>query len=373
MDWDGAGATDSVPEGTALSQTRVLLRRLFGLCLAVALGFTFGGCGSGPEAVSNGSDTATSPAAAGGIDASGVQISGISYPMTITDFLGHTITLNTKPERVCVVSGTPLNIYYDAGGIAVCGPSITDNIRLVAEHADEMKALPSVGSSYALNMEQLAAENPDLVITMAGSQDSQLKRMRELGMTTLSVKVRSFQDLVTTYQIFGAINGTGQLVDQRIEEIAARRDEICATWPGDDISVAILYVTAQSLAVKLDNSIAGEMTTTLGVRNIASGLAPDNAGSETTTLDIEAIVAAQPDYVLVTSMISSNEEAKTRLDEQFASNSAWQAIDAVRDGKVIYLPQQYFLFNAGPYYADALEYLAASLHPEIYGQPVEPA
>ncbi len=191
-------------------------------------------------------------------------------------------------------------------------------------------------------------------------------------MTTLSVKVRSFEDLVNTYQIFGALNGTQQLIDQRIDQISHQRDEILAKWPGDDISVAILYVTAQSLSVKLGNSIAGEMAATLGVNNIASGLAPDNPGSETATLDVEVIVADQPDHVLVTSMIASNEEAKTRMDEQFASDSAWQAVDAVREHRIIYLPQQYFLFNAGPYYADALEYLAASLHPEIYGQPVEP-
>lgn len=72
-------------------------------------------------------------------------------------------------------------------------------------------------------------------------------------------------------------------------------------------------------------------------------------------------------------MIGSNDEAKAKLDEQFASNQAWQAVNAVRNGKVIYLPQQYFLYNAGPYYADVVEYLAACLHPDVYGEPVEPA
>ncbi|WIY82831.1 ABC transporter substrate-binding protein [Propionimicrobium sp. PCR01-08-3] len=355
-----------------MSQKRRFGKLLAQSGIAALLAFGLAACGSGPTDSSTNAGAPDSSAANASFDANSVRISGDSYPMTITDFVGNTITLEQKPERVCVVSGTPLNIYYDAGGTAVCGPNITENLRLVTEHADEMKALPQVGSSYAINMEQLSAQNPDLVITMAGSQDTQLKAMQGLDMTTLSVKVRSFEDLVTTYQLFGAINGTQDIVDQRISDISSQRDEVIAKWPGDDISVAILYVTAQSLAVKLDNSIAGEMATTLGVTNIASELAPDNPGSETTNLDIEAIVAAQPDYVLVTSMIENNDEAKQKLDEQFASNQAWQAVDAVRDGKVIYLPQQYFLFNAGPYYADALEYFAASLRPDVYGQPVDP-
>ena len=66
-------------------------------------------------------------------------------------------------------------------------------------------------------------------------------------------------------------------------------------------------------------------------------------------------------------------EAKASLEQQFASNPAWQAVDAVRNGKIVYLPQQYFLYNAGPHYADAARYLAASLRPDVYGSPAESA
>jgi iron complex transport system substrate-binding protein len=47
-------------------------------------------------------------------------------------------------------------------------------------------------------------------------------------------------------------------------------------------------------------------------------------------------------------------------------------VDAVRKKKIIYLPQQYFLFNGGPNYPDSVAYMAASVHPEIFGKPIEP-
>lgn len=301
-----------------------------------------------------------------------VALSGTSYPLTITDFDGRTITLDKKPERIAVISGTPLNIFYDVGGTAVCGPDITENIRLVDTHAATIKALPSVGRSFAINMEALVAQRPDLVIAMGGAQRAQLPRIRELGIETMAVRVRTFAELATTYQLFGAINGTTDLARARMNQIIGQRDEVLAKWPDKPKSVVILYVTAQSLTVKLDSSIAGDMVKTLKIHNIASGLVPDNPGSETTPLDIEEIVRQQPDYVLVTSMISSNAQAKETIDTEFKRNSAWQAVDAVREQRVIYLPQQYFLFNAGPYYGDALRYLAASIYPDIYGAPVEP-
>lgn len=354
-----------------MSRTRQFAKRCATAGLAVVVAFALGACGSGSTGAADAARSGSqSQATADSGLTGGVQISGDQYPLSITDFVGHAITLDHKPERVCVISGTPLNIWYDIGGTAVCGPSVSENTRLVAEHAAEISSLPEVGQTYAVNIEALVAQQPDLVVSMVGPQDSQLPRIREVGLQTVSVKVRTFDELATTYRLFGSIIGSTDLAEQRIAEIAARRDAVLAQWPGGDIPVVILYVTAQALSVKLDNSIAGSMSQTLGLTNIASGLMPDNPGSETTPLSIEEIVRQQPDYVLVTSMISTNELARDTLDAEFARNQAWQAVDAVREGRVIYLPQQYFLYNAGPYYAEALEYLAASLRPDIFGEPV---
>ena len=82
-------------------------------------------------------------------------------------------------------------------------------------------------------------------------------------------------------------------------------------------------------------------------------------------------MSKDPDYVLVTTMISSNEEARRTVEEQFASNPAWQSVNAITEGRVIYLPQEYYLYNAGPYYVDAIKYMAQSIYPEIYGEVEE--
>ena len=65
------------------------------------------------------------------------------------------------------------------------------------------------------------------------------------------------------------------------------------------------------------------------------------------------------------------EEAKKTVEEQFASNPAWSSVNAINEGRVIYLPQQYYLYNAGPYYVDAIKYMAQSIYPEIYGEVEE--
>jgi len=202
--------------------------------------------------------------------------------------------------------------------------------------------------------------------------DSAAAAYQNLGIATVLLRVRSHRDLQQVYRAFGVLGGNPELAGQRLAAIDARYSEILAKAPKKPLSVAILFVTADTISVKLDNSIAGQMANDLGLTNIASGATPDNPGSETTPLDIEFIVARQPDHVLVTSMVGNNDLARQTLQTQLDQNPAWKAIDAIREGRISYLPQQYFLFNAGPYYDDALAYLAATVHPEVFGAPVEP-
>lgn len=232
-------------------------------------------------------------------------------------------------------------------------------------------ALPSVGLPH-IHAEAVAGYQPDLIIGLDGPHNGTIDRFRDLGYNAVLTKVRSFEDLGDTYEAFGVLAGQSEHANARFAEIQAQTDAIMEQIPERDLDVVILFISEANLAVKLDRSIIGEMLIDLGVTNIATGLTPDNPGSETTPLNIEAIIVEQPDIVLVTSMIGSNDVAQANLEEEFASNPGWQAIDAIEEGKIVYLPQQYFLYNAGPYYAEALEYFAASLYPEIFGEPVAP-
>ena len=304
-------------------------------------------------------------------DEAAILVTGDDYPLTVRDYLNYETTIDTKPEKTAVLSGTPLNIWYDLGGKSICTSDVSDNIRLTEGYEDEIKSLPQIGPVYSIDMEAVIAEEPDLIISQVGTQSTQGAKLREMGYNVIQTHIRGFSDVVDTYRAFGKLLGQDELAEQRIAELENGKKEITDKLPDDDISVVILYVTSKSLAVKLDNSIAGDIAQILELDNIASGLAPDTVGSETTPLDIEYIVEKNPDYVLVTTMISSNEEAKKTVEEQFASNPAWSSVNAINEGKVIYLPQQYYLYNAGPYYVDAIKYMAQSIYPEIYGEVEE--
>ena len=297
-----------------------------------------------------------------------ITVSEGGYPLTVQDYFEYETVLESPPERVAVLSGTPLNIWYDLGGKSICTSDISENLKLDPQYAQELLALPVVGAVYSLDMEAVVAQNADLVITQAGVQSTASQTLRNMDIPVIATLPRTFDDLVATYRAFGRILQVEGLAEEKIEAMTRERQSYIDQAPKEGKRIVILYLTSSSLSVKLNSSIAGDIATSLGADNIASSLPPDTIGSENTPLDIEYLVEQDPDLVLVTSMIGSNELAMETMQKQFADNMAWQSVKAVTQGKVYYLPQEYFLYNAGPYYNEAVRYMACTLYPEVFGE-----
>ena len=49
-------------------------------------------------------------------------------------------------------------------------------------------------------------------------------------------------------------------------------------------------------------------------------------------------------------------------------NPAWQTVDAVKNGRVYYLPQDLFLLSPGIHYPDAVETMAKCVYPEAFAK-----
>lgn len=297
-----------------------------------------------------------------------IYVEGEGYPKKVYDFIKSETIIEEPFERPAVLSGTPLNIWYDLEGKSVCSSDVSDNVKLIPEYEDEIRNLPQIGPVYSINMEAVIEQQPDLVVAQVGTQSTEAKKLKDMGFNVITTHIRGFNDVIDTYEAFGKILEKEDLAKERIDKLVSEKEKLQKLSPKNDDTAVILYISGNTMAAKLDNSIAGDVLNILNVKNIASDLPPDKIGSEHTPLDVEYIVEKNPTYVFVTSMLPSNEEAKKSMEKEFEKNPVWQGIDAIKEDRVIYLPQEYFLFNAGPYYTEAIEYMARSIYPEIYGE-----
>ncbi|MFQ3590739.1 MAG: cobalamin-binding protein [Chloracidobacterium sp.] len=92
------------------------------------------------------------------------------------------------------------------------------------------------------------------------------------------------------------------------------------------------------------------------------------AGVPSRTLSWEEVVAAQPEVVFVACCGFSVERTLADLD-QLAGHPAWQALPAVRQGRVYVTDGSHYFSRPGPRLVESLEILAHALHPASQPHP----
>ncbi|NSW91374.1 MAG: ABC transporter substrate-binding protein [Firmicutes bacterium] len=288
---------------------------------------------------------------------------GSGYPVTITDMLGNTVTLKKKPERIAAISGTFLGLLYSVGGTSICAAEFGGGSPV----PKGVESLPTIGKVYKPDVEKILELQPDLVIAQFGLQNSVVPALKQSGIQVLSLEMRTYQDVLDKLRMLGRIVGNEKKAEELITKMEKDKKSIVDKLPDKAARVVILYVTSQDVSVKLSNSIAGNVAEILKLENIAAGSKPESMGGETTPFSMETIVEKDPDVILVTSMLSEDTSSQKVIEEKLGNDPVWKELRAVKENRIVFLPQKYFLYNAGADFVEGIEYMAKGVYPEIYG------
>ena len=60
-------------------------------------------------------------------------------------------------------------------------------------------------------------------------------------------------------------------------------------------------------------------------------------------------------------------DIEKRMKTDLASNPAWAGLRAVQNHQIFFLPSELFQLNPGIRYQEAVEYMAKTIYPEVYG------
>lgn len=275
---------------------------------------------------------------------------------TFQDDLGHTVTVE-EPQRVVTMIGSFTDIWLLAGGevVAAARDSWT------SFDLDLSEDVINIGSHVEPDMEQLLAANPDFVIASANT-DANLEletMLAQAGIPVAYFSVSNFEDYLHMLAICTDITGrkdlyekNGLSVQEKIEEVKTRVDESHPT---------ILFLRASATSVKAKGSqdnVGGEMLAALGCINIA-----DQDGSLLEDLSMEAIIAADPEYIFVTPQGTDVEAAMKNVEELLWNNPAWTSLSAVQNNKYYVLDKSLYNLKPNARWGEAYEKLADILYP----------
>ena len=278
---------------------------------------------------------------------------------TIEDDAGRQIALEKKPARVVVTSASFLEPLHAVGGEIVGRPDSKNKM------PDWAKNLPSVGAVYQIDMERLLSCAPDLVIVNKGMNEKLLPVLEENKIPALVVELKTYDDFKRGLKMFATISGDAQAGDKIISNMDAEIKAVVERVPKKNLRVAILHSTAQGLSVQLDGSIAGSIVKMFGWENVAAGMTPLEKNPDAAPYSMETLAEQNPEIIFVTSM-GDLDEIKANMTQAIETNAAWQAIGAVKNNRLYYLPQDLFLLSPGLRYPDAVKTMAELIYPENF-------
>ena len=280
--------------------------------------------------------------------------------ISITDSNGSQITLDTSAPRVVAAYGSFAEAWLLAGG-ELCG---------VTQDALEQRdlGLPEdiavVGTVKEPNAEEIIALEPDLVLLASdiAAQADIRDVLENAGLACASFQVDTFEDYAFMMEQFCAITGREDLYEENVTQVGEQIEEARATAAQASTRPHVLLIRAFSTGIKAktDDELAGAILKDLGAHNIA-----DDHPSMLEDLSLEEVIAADPDYIFVTTM-GDEQKALDYLNGLIQENPAWSELSAVKEGRYIVLPKDLFHYKPNNRWGESYQYLGEILYPQLF-------
>lgn len=259
-------------------------------------------------------------------------------------------------EEVKVVAATVAvtNVLAELDAEVIGVPATSQT--LPEQYAD----LPQVGQAMSPDLEIVASLEPDLFVMDSSFKSSVEESLSQYGLNTFFFETGSYSAFVNSIKELGTEINRDEEANELVGEIESAVAKGLEKKGDESPTVAVIFGAGDNFMLATDTSYLGDLVSTLGATNITSKLEGDMS-SAYVQFSLEQILAENPDYVLRFAHGNVEETAKM-FDQTFDSNEAYQALDAVKEGRVYDLDSTVFNVSANLQITTAIETLADILY-----------
>lgn len=259
------------------------------------------------------------------------QATTAQYPVTITDHLNRTVTIEKVPERI--VSG----YYISTSALIALG--LEDKVvgleakaasrPIYSLAAPKLLDLPNVGTAKEFDLEGCIALNPDLVILPIKLKD-QISTLEEMGITVIGVNPENEELLIETITMIAKLTGVTDYEDL-INYYTEKENELKEVYANvTDKPRVYLAGNSSMLSTASTNMYQNDLIEAAGGINVAN----DIVDSYWVNISYEQLIAYNPDYIII---VPESEYTK----EDVMGDSNLSNIDAVKNNKVYEMPSSF--------------------------------
>ena len=274
-----------------------------------------------------------------------------------TDCRGVEITIGS-PERVVCLYGSYAEAWIEAGGMPIGVTDDAVNERQLALY----DSVQIIGTNKEPNLELVIALDPDLVIVSAdiSGHAAACEVLESAGIPCAAFRVDTWRDYADMLDIFTQLTGRRDIYESIVPAMEAEIAALIESSTGHESpTVLLLRAFSSGVRAKGTDNLAGVMLADLGCINIA-----DIDDSLLEDLSLEAIIAADPDFVFISVMGGDETAALDTVNATLGTSPAWQALTAVREGRVYVLPRELFHYKPNSRWSESYAYLAEILFGE---------
>lgn len=275
---------------------------------------------------------------------------------TMVDALGDTLHAHEYPHRIISLSPNLTETLFALG----VTPHRIVGVTNYCDYPPMALAVLKVGGIVDPSIERIQSLRPDLVLATRGNPVETIERIRSLGLATFAVDDRTdlegIRKMVSTvWAVVGPENANqaDALIQRFWSELRAYRQ--WAEGIPEKGRPKVYFVDPVN-----PGFTAGPGSHIDDLIHYAGGWNVVREGGAWPTYSNEALLLAQPDWLLVAIADGTTTEG---LREAMRKDPALSTLSALAAGRVCWVPAGELL-RPGPRVLDALEKVAACLHPD---------
>ena len=225
---------------------------------------------------------------------------------------------------------------------------------LMTKAYPNITSIPSPGSSFSLNVEEVAALKPGVVL-MWNHKPDLVAEVEKLGIPVVCVNLKSYSDIKALITLLGEVYG----VEDRARELLSDMDSIIAMVREKVLSIPegkrakVLYLWSKPTKVQ---GSRGTMEDAIELAGCVNPAAKELANKSYVNVDFEQITRWNPDLIVIWWY------AKYGPDT-LLNDSKWQVIKAVKEGNVFREP---YYEHWGPDFTLFVLWLAKKAYPSLF-------
>ncbi|HWQ29158.1 MAG TPA: ABC transporter substrate-binding protein [Dehalococcoidia bacterium] len=275
-------------------------------------------------------------------------VSAPSFPLTVAQSDGETLTIESPPQRIVSLSAHATNI--------LCAIGAGNQLVAVEQYANcpEGSSEKPQLDAYQPSVEAIASYDPDLVYIFSDI-NGVVGALRNLGIPVLYLELpESVDGVLEQITLFGQVTGHTEEAGALVRDMRERLDAIEEKLSDVDAGPRIFHELDPTYYTVAPGSFIGDMYRILKAQNIAEG-----ATEPYPQLSAEVIVERDPEVIVLA------DEPSGVTADSVKERPGWSEISAVKNGRICVVDPS-LVSQPGPNVIDAVQTLAACLYPDRF-------